>query len=200
MEKESLKIVPLTPEKTNDYLHFFETVLSSDSGEWGYSCYCVSYCGTDNCKAQGFEQADVRRQGAIEYIQDGFLTGYLAYMDGQVVGWCNANDRDASRNCYGLRYLIYGGTVPLIEDDKKIKSVFCFEVAPHMRGRHIATALLERVIADAAQDGYAYVEAYPEKEEKDLQHSYAGHKKFYEKMGFAQCGETECRLVMRKKL
>ena len=117
MQNVHLEIVSLSMERIDDYLYFFETVLSSDSGEQGHRCYCVSYCGTDNCNAQGFEQVDIRRQGAIQCIQDGFLIGYLAYADGQVVGWCNANDRNASLNCYGL---IYRENEPT-ENDKKIK-------------------------------------------------------------------------------
>lgn len=63
MQNVHLEAVPLLPERIDDYLHFFETILSLDSGEWGHCCYCISYCGMDNCNAQGFEQANVRRQG-----------------------------------------------------------------------------------------------------------------------------------------
>jgi len=35
----------------------------------------------------------------------------------------------------------------------KVKSIFCFAIAPEMRGKGIAKLLLERVCEDAESDG-----------------------------------------------
>ena len=144
------------------------------------------------------EHAAVRREGAIRYIRDGVLKGYLAYSNGQVVGWCNANDRNLSLNCYGMRCHIFGCEMP--KTAERIKSVFCFEIVPQMRGKHIATALLERVIEDARRDGYEYIEAYPVKGSESVQDNFYGYRAFYEKNGFEVFGEAEKNLVMRKRL
>ena len=87
-----------------------------------------------------------------------------------------------------------------MEKPERIKSVFCFAVAPEHRGKHIATAMLTHVIADAKEDGYVYVEAYPERKDVDIYYSYSGHKGLYDKLGFKKCGETEYRYIVRKKL
>ena len=195
---EHIEIVPLSVERTEDYLAFFETGMAAASGEWGYRCYCVSFCSKDNRSEQGFENADVRREGAIRYIKEGVLTGYLAYADGQVVGWCNANDRNACLGCYGMH--IYCGAATLAADSERVKSVFCFEIVPSMRRKGIATALLRRVMKDAKAAGYACVEAYPEKQAVGDAENYSGPKDFYEKMGFEAWGETETHLIMRKRL
>ena len=81
-------------------------------------------------------------------------------------------------------------------------SVFCFEVAPAHRGRHVATALLARLIEDARTGGCAFVEAYPLKESpKSVTENYSGHIAFYEKHGFLPSGETaNGRMIMRKRL
>ena len=55
------------------------------------------------------------------------------------------------------------GETQAVEESISVKSVFCFTVAPAMRGKHIATALLERVIQDARKEGYDYIESYPNK-------------------------------------
>ena len=140
---EGLTIVRLAPEYLTDYLYFFEHVAHTDYPAWD-RCYCLDYCATDNRleAASVFGDADTRRAYAIRYVNEGILQGYLAYADGQVVGWCNANDRAACRRCAGYVEMLGERA----EDDLRIKSVFCFTVAPAMRGRHIAMALLERVI------------------------------------------------------
>lgn len=194
-----LEIVRLAPEYTEDYLYFFEHVAHTDNKAWD-RCYCLNYCAADNeedAKTKFFDP-EARREYAIRYIAAGVLQGYLAYWDGQVVGWCNANVRNDCLRCFGRRF-IYGRTVPE-EESGHIKSVFCFTVAPAYRGRHVATALLERVIADARAEGFAAVEAYPERKEMDIYYSYSGHRGLYDKLGFVQWGETEYRHIMRRTL
>ena len=198
MENENkVTIVPLTPERLEDYLAFFETALPEE--EWGHRCYCSAFCGKDNCSEEGMEDPAVRRDAAIRYIREGTMRGYLAYADGSVVGWCSANDRNASRRCFGVRWII-GTELP--ETKEKAVSVFCFEVAPAHRGRHVATALLARVIEDARIAGCVFVEAYPLGESPEaVKENYGGHIALYEKHGFRPTGETpNGRTIMRKRL
>ncbi len=193
------EIVRLSPESIPDYLNFFENVAHTDNPEWD-RCYCLNFCSASNTREAKtiFSDPDVRREYAADYIRKGILRGYLAYMDGQVAGWCNANDKNSCLECFG-NYFIYGDTAPQ-KDERKVKSVYCFTVAPKMRRRHIATALLERVISDAAAQGYDCVEAYPEKGDADQYYNFPGYKELYKKMGFLQVGEAESRLIFRKDL
>lgn len=194
---EGLSVIRLSPKALPDYLYFFEHVAHTDYPEWD-RCYCLDYCATDNRReaAELFHDADVRRQYAIRYVNEGIIKGYLAYLDGQVVGWCNANDRAACTRCAG-----YDEMVPNRPDDGlRVKSVFCFTVAPAVRGQHIATALLGEVIADARRAGYDAVEGYPEKGDADLYHNYPGHLALYRKLGFEIVGESEHCLIVQKRL
>ena len=198
-EMENLNIQKLTPERLNDYLYFFENVAHTDNKGWD-RCYCLNYCSDNNIElGEEFNNAETRRTYAIKYVTEGKIQGYLAYYNGQHVGWCNANDRNECMNCIGWKYLISTKS-ELNKEDNKIKSIFCFTVAPKMRGKHVATALMERVIRDAQKEGCDYVEAYPNKEEADMYYSYVGPMGLYKKYGFEECGETEQRLVLRKKL
>ena len=94
------------------------------------------------------------------------------------------------------------GFVPTEEpnSDIRVKSIFCFAIAPEMRRKGIAKLLLERVCRDAAQDGFDFVEAYPNKKFINEAEGFVGPAEMYIKSGFTVYYETEQKLVMRKKL
>lgn len=195
---KKIDIFKLTPDRLNDYLYFFENVAHTDNKEWD-RCYCLNFCSDNNIEiADLLRDANQRREYAIKYVNEGIVQGYLAYYEGQVIGWCNTNDRAACLRCFGWQ--IISGKSRTIEDSKKIKSIFCFTVAPAMRGKHVASALLEQVIQDAYKDGYDSIESYPNKTESDMYYNFVGPLELYNKFGFEKYGETENRLVLRKRL
>ena len=120
------------------------------------------------------------------------MQGYLAYYDGKVTGWCNANEKQI--------YDSVNFNLPWEnpEKNKKIKSIVCFCISPDLRGRGIASQLLEQVCADAAADGYEYVEAYPF--DNDANHNYHGSKSMYDKNGFTDFGKENGYTIVRKYL
>ena len=190
---KEITIVPLGPDRMDDYLGFFENGIPDT--EWGHRCYCSAFCGKDNCSEEGMEKPEVRREAAVRYIREGLLRGYLAYADGQVVGWCGANDRNACRKCFGVKWII-GAELP--ETAEKAVSVFCFEIRPGWRGKHVATALLDRVIEVARAEGCAFVEAYPAKKAEGETENYMGPAALYEKAGFEKTGEAGKCFILRK--
>ena len=99
-----------------------------------------------------------------ERLRDGRTFGYLAYVGGRPVGWVNAS----FRSDYGLYRLVdAGGPEP-----RSVIGVSCFVIAPPFRRHGIASALLDRVIADASTRGAAWIEGYPlnKPEESDAGH------------------------------
>lgn len=197
-DMNKINIYKLTKDRLDDYLYFFENVAHTDNKEWD-RCYCVNFCSDNNAEiAELLRDAEIRRKYAIKYVNENLIQGYLAYYDGQVVGWCNINDKNDCLGCFGWQ--IVSGKTKTYKENIKVKSVFCFTVAPEMRGKHIATALLERVIQDARKDEYDYIEAYPNKTECDMYYNFVGPIGLYKKLGFEQSGETENRLIFRKKL
>ncbi len=197
----NIEIHKLTPERLNDFLYFFENVAHTDNKDWD-RCYCINYCAAHNnylTAKKKFANPDVRKLSAIDYINKGLMQGYLAYADGNVIGWCNANDRNDCMHCYGWKNHIASKAIDR-KSKEKVKSVFCFTVAPDYRGKGVASVMLEKVIADACDNGYQYLEAYPNKQEADMYYSYVGPLKLYEKYGFELYAETKWRLVLRKKL
>ena len=191
-----MQIVKLTPDRLEDYLWFFENRAHADNDMWA-TCYCIDYCSDANADAD-LQDIRVRRQHAIDYVNCGIIQGYLAYEDGRPVGWCNANRKADCMECVGWREI--SSEPHDREEAENVKSVFCFTVDPDKRGRGIAEALLRRVIADGAEEGYTAVEGYPNRGESDMYYSYVGPLKLYEKLGFAIVGQTERGYIVRKEL
>jgi ribosomal protein S18 acetylase RimI-like enzyme len=127
------------------------------------------------------------------------------------VFWCNDdsegkdfNSKSDCLKCKGWQEMNgkRKGFIPTEEStpEIRIKSVFCFAIAPKMQRQGIASRLLERVCQDAAKDGFDYVEAYPDKEVTAKSEDFVGYADMYKKIGFTLCHETNLKLVMRKPL
>lgn len=82
----------------------------------------------------------------------------------------------------------------------RVKSIFCFLVAPKFRRKGITKLLLERVCQDAADEGFDFVEAYPLKEYINEAKDFMGPADLFRRNGFIPHGETEDKLIMRKPL
>ena len=194
----NLVIRKLSPALAEDYVHFFDTTPHSDNVD-EHKCYCVCWCGED-CEGKDFSTPAKRRAYAIQSIQNGTLQGYLAYDGDTVVGWCNANTKSDCLQCYSWRRFM--GAVPVDggASPQTIKSIFCFAVSPAYRRRGIATQLLARVCADAAADGFAFAEAYPNRTFVDTEHDFMGPAALFETQGFTPYFESSEQLVLRKSL
>lgn len=194
-----MEIKKLTPELIDDYISFFDDVAFTDNEEWD-GCYCVWYHWNDALQAEFTKCPEAGKKGfnrdlAVRLIKDGTLQGYLAYDGGSVTGWCNANDK-------GSYDSLNREKCPELWEDTnpgdRIKSIVCYTIAPEMRQKGIATALLQRVCEDAQAEGYDYVEAYPGKSDKNIVRNYHGPYSLYEKNGFTLCRELEYDCLVRK--
>lgn len=191
-------IKPLTPELSVDYFDFFENRAFTDNAP--YRCYCQLLQMTkEQAKAaldhaQGRDPGRVSREVAERQIASGSLRGYLAFVEGASIGWCNANDKAnfPIESCTGARF-----HAPA---EKREKAVVCFEIAPEYRGKGVATALLRRVVADAKAEGYAAIEGFPVVRGERYEWDSAGPIRLYEKVGFVKVAEQGKCVVMRKEL
>ena len=192
------EIKKLTCELAQDYAHFFDVTPHDDhTAKEELPCYCITWRSDDSYQKDDrhwFATREERRARAIEYVQNGSLQGYLAYCDGEIVGWCNAS-ADCQRAVDHLRAFW-----PIQEYRAKthVKSIFCFTIAPKVQRMGVATKLLEYVCQDAARDGFDFVEAYASRNATD--HACRGPVGLYEKCGFSKSIEKEGRVVMRKSL
>jgi ribosomal protein S18 acetylase RimI-like enzyme len=195
-----IKIKPLMPELASDFLDFFDHRAFAP-GDPNGPCYCNAPT-MDNASLRkmvgefGNDCKGVLRGNAEKQLARGEIRGYLAFDGDTSVGWCNAGDMDAyAVNDYqfvpdAARHNACGKTI----------SVVCFEVAPEYRGRGVASALLARVVADAAAKGYAAVEGYAPLQKAPSIEDFHGPVRLYEKAGFREVARLKDRVVMRKTL
>jgi len=190
-------IKKLTKELAEDYVHFFDTT-PHDYNVDEHKCYCVCWC-SDESEGKDFSTREKRKFYANKYVKENILQGYLAYHNNKIVGWCNANTKSDCLKCIGWKRNMKTFSTDESTPNIKIKSIFCFTIAPEMKRKGIATKLLERVCQDAANDGFDFVEAYPKKEfENDV--DFSGPIEMYRKNGFVVFYETEKNFAVRKQL
>jgi len=192
----NIEIRKLSADLLDDWLYFFDNTAFSDNDEWA-GCYCMCYHwnkALENQKKWNCSKSDAsyNRKCAVTFIKKGIMQGYLAYYEGKVVGWCNANDKqvyDSVNIC-----LPWDDS----EKSKKIKSIVCFCIDPASRGKGVASKLLEIICSDAADERYEYIEAYPF--DHAMNNAYHGPKSMYEKNGFTAYGNINGYTVLRKIL
>ena len=194
---KDINIKKLTPDLKDDYLDFFDNRAFSDGNPNG-PCYCTSPNQDEEAIKQMVSEFQVNgvkdtvRKYAVDLLDQGKISGYLAYDDGISIGWCNAADIDS-----------YDGFVPDFARENvcgKTVAIVCFEIAPGYRGKGIASALIEKVCEDAKAGGYAAVEGYAKVTDVRDEFDFTGPVHLYEKAGFSRVAEQNGQVIMRKAL
>ncbi len=119
----------------------------------------------------------------------------LAYVDGEVAGWCGFGPRPQ------LPRLVRSRTIPAI-DDAPVWSILCFRIRVGYRRRGVATALLAGVVEHARRAGAPGVEAYPidpEGKRVDVGFAFVGLTPMFERAGFRRVVETGARSAGRSR-
>ena len=193
-----ITVCTLTPDLAEDYVRFFD-VTPHDVNVDEEKCYCVTWRDDASYAANGnhwFPTREERRSRALQFVRDGHLQGYLAYQGEEIVGWCNAN-----ANCQACRdYLRAFWPMEDNRPDVRIKSVFCFMIAPKVQRTGVATRLLEQVCRDAGEEGFDFVEAYAYDKFDAVPHDFRGPLTMYEQCGFTVFARREDKVVVRKAL
>jgi GNAT superfamily N-acetyltransferase len=180
---------PVTVDRVDDWLDFFDHDAFAGNPDWA-SCYCLEPHLLDTEEEPERAWRDTR-QAMVGRLRDGGTFGYLAYVDGKPAGWVNAS----RRSDYGL----FRTVDPDGPDAGSVVGVSCFVVAPPYRRHGVASMLLDRVIADAADRGARWLEAYPRNtpEEGDAGH-FRGPRRLYDDRGFESVEVRERDTVMRR--
>ena len=189
----------LTPDLAEDYAHFFEVTPHDDHTiKDELPCYCITWRSDDTYVGDDhwYPTREERRARAIQFIKDGKLNGYLAYHNNNIVGWLNATADCQS----GVNYLRTYWPIAEYCADVRVKSLFCFMIAPEIQRKGVATQLVEFACKDAADDGFDFIEAYVNKVFTDTAHELRGPLALFEKCGFSITDEREGNAVVRKAL
>jgi GNAT superfamily N-acetyltransferase len=182
-----IDVVPAAPERWPD-------VVSLMGGNGDLGCWCQAPRG----RAVGYGKAEpgIRRAALQAQLDDDPPPGMLAYVDGEIAGWCGFGPR---RN---LPRLVNSRTIPKV-DDAAVWSILCFLVRPGFRRRGVAAALLDGVIDLARRSGAPGLEAYPidpEGGRVDTSFGYVGVTPMFEKAGFRRVIETSAHSDRRPRI
>ncbi|MGH2467075.1 MAG: GNAT family N-acetyltransferase [Candidatus Limnocylindrales bacterium] len=141
----TIAIEPATPDRWPD-------VRAVLDGEAERGCWCQAWRGLD---AKAYSGGRSRPELLRDQLAGGPPPpGYIAYLDGEPVGWVGLGLRTE------LPRLANSRTIPAI-DDRLVWAIGCFRIRPGFRRRGVARALLDGVIAAARAAGAPGVEAYP---------------------------------------
>jgi GNAT superfamily N-acetyltransferase len=182
----AVEVSKTTPDRIDDFLDFFDHRAFADYPIWA-SCYCMfHHVPSADWPSRPAAQ---NRADIAERLRRGETTGYLAYVDGTVAGWCNASDR--------ALYADYGAEQ---QEDRRVGAIVCFTIAAPYRRHGVAGALLEAAVAGFRADGYDAVEGYPRPNADTDSGSYPGPLQMYLDAGFQQVREEKRWIVVRKDL
>lgn len=163
-------IKAMKDENISDWFDFFDNRAFADHPDWK-GCYCT---GPFVPKLKEYQsKSKIRREYAKWLIEHDRMKGYLAYENGKVIGWCNANRKSA---------------LPKYDDGSEASvntlSIACFMIQKEYRRKGISQKLLKRVIRDAQEEGIKIIEAYPRRKAQTEYGNFHGAYSMYEKNGF----------------
>jgi len=169
----SLSTQPLRRNLWNDFEELFGL-----NGACG-GCWCMFW----KLRGKAFEdvKGTTTRQMHKSIIDAGTVTGLLAYMDGEVVGWVAVEPRSAYDK------LAYSRVLKPI-DDQEVWSVTCFYVARKHRRKGITVGLLQAAIEHVKSQGGRIVEGYPVDAQADMPAPfvYTGTASAFQQAGFKE--------------
>jgi ribosomal protein S18 acetylase RimI-like enzyme len=198
---DPLRIEPLTPARRDDYLRFFDHERGpafADNPEWA-RCYCHFHHVSTRLDWNALDGA-ANRVAMDARIACGEMEGYLAYRDGAVVGWLNAQPRNKLRHCDAR---IGIASPPRDVPDHEAAAIVCFVTAPDARRQGVAHALLTAALDDLAVRGVRIVDAYPaahDAPDAPARDHYRGPRSLFVAAGFADVAHRAGVRIMRRTL
>jgi GNAT superfamily N-acetyltransferase len=187
-----ITIHPVTSaDRVGDWLTLFDVTGFAGNPDWA-SCYCLdpNVPATPEAPERPWRES---RAATAERLRCGATFGYLAYVDNQAAGWVNASKRSE----YGL----FRDVDPTGPSAESVIGVACFVIAPPYRRHGVASALLDRVIADAGSRGASWIESYPHNApDANGERHFRGSRSMYEARGFKVVEVRQKDTVMRRRV
>lgn len=180
--RAQVEVRPATADRFDDVV----TLLGPREPD-GPACWCLAYRCTsaENRLLVGGD----RREHLRGLAQGDVPPGVLAYLDDEVVGWCDVGPRAE------MGRLVRSRTIPPV-DDVPVWSIVCLVVRPGFRRRGVTAALIAGAVGLAQTHGAPAVEAYPVDTEGGRVSgvlAFVGTTTMFERAGFERLGRTEAR-------
>jgi GNAT superfamily N-acetyltransferase len=164
-------------------------------GRWDHfaSLMVPRKAGGGGCVCMAYRNSSLDTPGRIAHMR-GLCErepgpGVLAFVDGEVVGWCSI----APKATY--RALVNSRTIPHV-DDGDAWSAVCFVVRTGFRRRGLMHELLDGAVEHARVGGAIVIEGYPvepDGDRVDQTAAYVGTVGLFEAHGFERVQQTKGR-------
>ena len=183
-----IEIRPLGPGRAPEFLQFLGGEAFADNPKWA-NCFCYFPHGDHAGKKFDVNAGDANRAAAAAMVERGEMRGYLAYVAGRPVAWCNANLLDD--------YTIFDneGAAP-----GTVGAIGCFVVVERFRRKGIAGRLLDAALEGFRAEGVNEVLAFPRPEADSEADNHLGPVGLYLAAGFEEAGREGSSLKLRKRL
>ena len=143
------------------------------------------------------QKGEGNRRAFQQIVKSGTIPGILAYHEGEPMGWCAVQPREAFPALERSRIL-----KPV--DDQPVWSITCFFVAKGYRRQGVTEELVKAAVAYAREQGATIIEGYPKEQKKDQEadvFARTGYVSAFAKAGFVEVARrSETRPVMRLQL
>ncbi|MCH5261874.1 MAG: GNAT family N-acetyltransferase [Lachnospiraceae bacterium] len=194
-----IKIQALDSGMALQYVDFFENRAFSD-GNINKGCYCVWHHWTEKHEYErsllpAEERPSVKRNYAIDLIEQDRLHGFVAWHENKIIGFCNA---DLKNNYFRMSKEKNPDSWTGIDNNNKVMAIVCFTIDPNYRGKGIAKKLLSYACDFASHNGYDYIESYPSDGEFNP-NLCCGNRSMYESQGFTIINVSD-GIVARKQV
>jgi len=188
MATPAVNIRPLSADTLPDFLGFFDVDAFADNPKWAF-CYCQFLYVNHNAVQWKSRTLAENRALACDRVSADRMRGYLAWVDGQVVAWCNAAPR--------TRMISFDDEPD--PDADVIGMIGCFVVARPHRRRGLARALLRSACQGFAAQGLTYVQALARRNAASEAEDHFGPLAMYLSEGFAIYREDDDGTVVLRK-
>lgn len=162
--------------------------------------------GARACVCMHYRNSSLDMEGAVAHMRSECATepgpGVLAFVDGEVAGWCSIAPKSTYRALVNSRTILH-------VDDAEAWSVMCFTIAPRFRRRGLMHVLLDAAVEHARGAGAVLIEGYPVDTTHgrvDVASGFVGTRALFEAHGFdaiVQTGSsrsTKVRWLMQRVL
>lgn len=164
--------VSVRPVDAGRRADFFRVHCSANNSGW---CNCVAWW-TPTWEDWGERTADENRALRDRLFDEGNFDGYLMYVDGKAVGWCQCGRRDRLeklRRSYKL------------ESDPAVWAISCIEIAPAYRGKGLAHHFVREILAHLRESGIGIVQAFPRRgQNQEAGEVWTGPESVFQLAGF----------------
>ncbi|HEX2302717.1 MAG TPA: GNAT family N-acetyltransferase [Gaiella sp.] len=179
-----MKVERLRPELEDGFLALHDDV---NGAGW---CRCVAWWVPT---WDGWGDRSVSDNLALrrELWRRGEHDGFLAFAEGEPIGWVQVGRRDRLSKLTSQLAL---------EPDPATWAVSCFLVAPGWRRRGVAAALLDGALDSLSVDGVKRVEAYPRAGDPADDEAWTGPERLFASAGFELVRSDTPRSVVALQL